>query len=56
MFCFRLPYPLKIQILYFWTDFAGLGLKGKILGADSKSEAIFYHFCNFSSEKTTGTP
>ena len=66
IFCFRFQYPLKLHILYFWTNSADSWLKERILAADSKFEAIFYirgqyqanigHFCNFPYEKAANTP
>ena len=41
IFCFRLPYPLKFEILYLLTDLAEIWLRGQILGDDSESEMIF---------------
>ena len=32
----------KFKFLYFWNDLAKIGLRGEILGTDSKSEAIYY--------------
>ena len=40
IFCLRLKYPLKFEILYFWTDLAEIWLRGQILLADSESEVI----------------
>ena len=42
IFCFRIPYLLKSEILYLLTDLAEIWFRGRILGDDSESEMIFY--------------
>ena len=55
-FLFQAPAPLEISGFYFWTDLVAILLRERILGADSKSEAleatitpILAILCNFTS-------